>query len=620
MRTNLLLLSGLAALLVGVFFGIGDRLGIVGDFRSASSIISPVSTSAPPLSGTLRLSLFEGAPASGGAAAPSEGVTSTGRPSLARAASRPGGASTSAASGKPASLTPQRVSSPEHAAQPRHRSHFVNGSAYSGMEDNDLRGFLDGTYKYAWNQPGQVHVRVGRRDNGPRFGGYEIFRVIQRWSGISLPEGARVESASLKLSVEGGPEFPLRLVLYEVKKDWEPGQGGTKKNNVSPPVRGEVWWNDAAADVEPWGLPGVGYASDSDPTADTGALALAAAEWTPGASTLVFTSDALAEASTRAFTRGAPLLLLLKAADDLEDRTASVITIYSGNIGTKWSVSRRPELELEWTSPDELTVFDREILLERGRTWVLPDIAVSGREWLAASFLAHDASFAPTIEWRPSPPAGGGTAASAAPWQRLGAVASGLADTIDVRVIAGIEPLPLGESFQAEFHDTWILTAKPEEQKVPFVFLSPEGQQHEVTARYAGDFRWSIDFTPTSLGIWRFSWSEKFTDNPYASEWGVFDVVAANREGMFVQLERFAEEARAIPRKDKRKLELAMERFAKLERAALQQLDPASFRSEEGAPTIAALRKIREILGGGTVPDSIPRVPDGPFPWEQKTK
>lgn len=612
MRTNLLLLSGLAALLVGVFFGIGDRLGIMGDFRSSSSVEEPLSTGAPPLSGTLRLSLFDGVASAGAAGGPSVSTLASSAPSPTRATSSSVGGSASPAPG-PAHL-------PEHDARLRHRSRFVNGSAYSGMEDNDLRGFLDGTYKYAWNQPGQVHVRVGRRDSGPRFGGYEIFRVIHRWSGIALPERARVESASLKLSVEGGPDFPLRLVLYEVKKDWAPGQGGTKKNNVSPPVRGEVWWNDAAADVEPWGLPGVGYASESDPTADTGAFALATAEWTPGDSTLVFTSDALAHASTRAFTRGTPLLLLLKAADDLEDRTASVITIYSGNIGTKWSVSRRPLLEVEWTCPEEHSVFDREILLERGRTWVLPNVSVGERECLAATFFEHDASFAPTLEWRPSPPPGGDTASSADLWQRLGAVTSGLADTIDIRVVAGIEPLPLGENFQAEFHDTWILTARPEEQKVPFVFLSPEGQRHEVLARYAGDFRWSVDFAPTSLGTWRFSWSEKFTDNPYTSEWGVFDVVAANREGMFVQLERFAEEARAISRKDKRQLELAMTRFAKLERATMQQLDPASFRSEEGAPTIAALRKIREILGGGTVPDSIPRVPDGPRPWEQKTR
>src|SRR5688572_16246633 len=50
------------------------------------------------------------------------------------------------------------------------RSMFVNGPSYSGMEDNDLRGHLDGTYKYAWNQPSQVHVRIGRRNTNPRYG------------------------------------------------------------------------------------------------------------------------------------------------------------------------------------------------------------------------------------------------------------------------------------------------------------------------------------------------------------------------------------------------------------------------------------------------------------------
>ena len=40
---------------------------------------------------------------------------------------------------------------------------------------------------------------------------------------------------------------------------------------------GEVWWNDRAYGHAPWALPGLGYASDSDPAADTGASPLAEA-------------------------------------------------------------------------------------------------------------------------------------------------------------------------------------------------------------------------------------------------------------------------------------------------------------------------------------------------------
>src|SRR3972149_2977698 len=46
----------------------------------------------------------------------------------------------------------------------RHTSIYVNGPDYTGMEDNDIRGFLDGRFRNGWNQPGQSHVRVGRRE------------------------------------------------------------------------------------------------------------------------------------------------------------------------------------------------------------------------------------------------------------------------------------------------------------------------------------------------------------------------------------------------------------------------------------------------------------------------
>ena len=43
-----------------------------------------------------------------------------------------------------------------------HVSVHVRDSNYSGVEDNDIRGFLDGRFKNGWNQPSQTHVRVGR--------------------------------------------------------------------------------------------------------------------------------------------------------------------------------------------------------------------------------------------------------------------------------------------------------------------------------------------------------------------------------------------------------------------------------------------------------------------------
>src|SRR6185436_11991899 len=58
-----------------------------------------------------------------------------------------------------------------------HRTIWVTGKdGYAGMEDNDLRGHLDGSFKYGWNQVGQNHVRIGRRERSATFGECEIFR------------------------------------------------------------------------------------------------------------------------------------------------------------------------------------------------------------------------------------------------------------------------------------------------------------------------------------------------------------------------------------------------------------------------------------------------------------
>jgi hypothetical protein len=187
-----------------------------------------------------------------------------------------------------------------------HVSVFVDGADYSGMEDNDLRGFLDGVFEYGWNQVGQRHLRIGRRAESPRFGEYEILRNLHRWDGIDLPAGAAVTDAVLQLEIEEPAPFAARLMLYEVKQDWYPGGGGTLRNNVSPPLEGEVWWNERAHGRAPWGLPGVGYASESDPAADTAAAPLADALLRPGdaASTWCRATTRTSGASSRRSAKG----------------------------------------------------------------------------------------------------------------------------------------------------------------------------------------------------------------------------------------------------------------------------------------------------------------------------
>ena len=63
----------------------------------------------------------------------------------------------------------------------RHSSVFVRAPGYDGMEDNDIRGFLDGRFAYQVNQAGQTHVRLGRARWPGRYGEHELLRLLQRW-------------------------------------------------------------------------------------------------------------------------------------------------------------------------------------------------------------------------------------------------------------------------------------------------------------------------------------------------------------------------------------------------------------------------------------------------------
>lgn len=492
-------------------------------------------------------------------------------------------------------------------------STWVDDDAYEGMEDNDIRGFLDGRFKWGWNQPGQVHVRIGRRDAGAKYGEYEIFRVLQRWESVTLPPAAQVARARLTLSIEEGAERALRVVLYAVRPDWDPGTGGTRGDNVSPPKPGEVWWGDIGFDSRSWGLPGAGFASEVDSAADVGAMPLADASFTPGDSTLVFDSPALARYVAAQSARGESLRFLLKVADFLEDVPGSTLTVYSSSQADDLAPSRRPRLDVEWSVPDALLARELDLHLEYGRRLVLPRLPTPGARWLALSLEQADpAAPRPVIEVR------GGRAGVTGEWRRYRHPIPWTLDWVEVRLLAAENPVILGERFATEFVDTWIRTGPPGEQRVPWVFVSPTGARHEVLARYEGESRWSVSFVPDEIGPWQYHWTQRFTDRPYRSPDGRFDVVggdAASIERQLVTLlERIDEQAVAA---DSLRRERLMLHFARLERAALATQTPSSFRGPSGLRLRGAIDRVRAALGGEPVPAMIPLRPDPGPEWAQ---
>ena len=494
----------------------------------------------------------------------------------------------------------------------RQTSVFVNGPGYQGMEDNDLRGFLDGRFMYAWNQPGQVHVRAGRRSMSSKHGEAEIFRSIQRWEGVLLPPRASVHRASLALTVESGPNRPLTLFLYAVRKDWSPGRGGARGNNTDPPEAGDVWWTERAHAEEEWGLPGVGFASDDHPDADTEAMPLAEASWSRPQQVVVFESEALTAYAERRGRSGEPLLFLVKLDDYTEDEPYTLLCYYSGNAGLLRNPARRPRLVLEWESPDELARVERELHLEHGRTLELPALEVAGAQLVAASFTPEEGHERPILEVRGGEDDG---------WRPATHPVEVSRSPIRVRLVAARDPLPLGQPFRGEFRDTWLTSAPPEEQRVPWTFVSPRGEHHVLEASYAGDYRWEMEFQPTELGRWLYFYETSFTGPPghehppHRSADGFFDVVARDREIVHGALRSLLARVREAAPASKREAvaEFGVP-FWRLERAALQLETPESFRSEEGRETFGLLTEIRSALTGRKERDRLePRPLDRDF-------
>lgn len=479
-----------------------------------------------------------------------------------------------------------------------HRSTFVNGPNYCGMTDNDIRGFLDGGFIWGWNQATQIHVRLGRTGEfpNPKYGEVELFRVLQRWDNVTLPPGFYLKTCRITLHVEEGPTQPLRLLVYAVSRDWNPGTGGVDDNNVSAPKPGEVWWGDSEYGRAAWGLPGAGFASDSDPEADTGSHALAEAVWNPGEESLVFQSAALADYAADRIRLGKPILLLLKLTDAQEDVPGCFLNLHSGEHGDSRNTARRPALELEWSSGAEVESVAHDVFLEYGRVGEFPRRDSGDGSW-AASFEVDPGYTCPALQVRE------GTGDSAGPWRRLSLPFEAEGEWLQVRALAMPDPVELGDPFVAELADTWILTGPPEGQSVRWFFESPTGPVHAVEAEYSGQYRWSVRFTPDEPGTWRYHWTQDFLPEPYRSATGEFHVRGASLDVVVAHLNRLEEAIPETPRQDRHELYL---RFYALEREGMRLLEPEDHRGAEGQGFADAIQRLRSSLWGKAVPQPIP--------------
>jgi hypothetical protein len=479
-----------------------------------------------------------------------------------------------------------------------HHSTYVNGLDYCGMTDNDIRGFLDGGFIWGWNQATQIHVRLGRngRFRNPRYGEIELLRVLQRWEGIALPPDFELHACRLTLRVEEGPTEPLRLLVYAVVRDWSPGSGGVNGNNVSVPKPGEVWWGEAAHGKTPWGLPGVGFASDYHPEADTGTQALAEAMWKPGEDEIVFESEAFARYAAVRIRDGKPLLLLLKLTDGQEDTPGLFFNLFSGEHGDSRNTVWRPRLELEWSCPTEVDSVAHDVFMEYGRVCEMPRQRSERGPW-AATFTTAPEHSPLAIQVRE------GTGDETGPWRRAVFPFEPEREWFQLRLLAMPDPIELGDDFEAELADTWVLTGPLEQQRVPWHFLSPSGAVHTVAAEYVGQCRWHVRFTPDEVGTWRYYWTQDFLPEPYRSATGRFCVWGGSLDAVMMHLAQVEEAAIGGSRDDRRRLR---PRLYALEREGMRLLVPHDYRGATGEQFRTAIRGVRSGLWGKPVPNPIP--------------
>jgi hypothetical protein len=488
----------------------------------------------------------------------------------------------------------------------------VNGWRYNGQEDNDLRGYLDGRFRYGWNQPTQYHVRAGRWKHSQRWGEYELFRVLYRWGDLGLPRDAEVTSATIRIFVEK-PSFneePVTVMLYEVNKPYDAGEGGVERNNISPPKQGEVWWGELAHREKPWGLPGAGFASDVHPDADTRAQALAETVLKPGDTEIVFESDALAEYATYAARRSRPLYLLLKLSDQDEDVRGTAVHLWSGNVGLHGNPLRRPQLILDWVSHIPHASVEYPIHLEHGRSAELRPLKAPGTSRYIVSFQPDEGSEWPRIEARSRPDE---------EWRLASAGALAGRDGLSVRLSATHNAVARGQAFEGSFRDTWVTSAAPEEQEVQFTFVAPSGDVHRTLAQYQGDFTWKVSFPPDELGRWRY-WYEHQLDEGFRGADGVFDVLPGDRAAIAQQLRDLAQAIRDRNYQDPR---IAVHKFGPefwaLERAALASMTPEEWAGGPGQEMDKLIVSVRNLMDVKEVPAQ-QRMRPAKLGWHEEQK
>ena len=137
---------------------------------------------------------------------------------------------------------------------------------------------------------------------------------------------------------------------------------------------------------------------------------------------------------------------------------------------------------------------------------------------------------APIIDMR------GGDANTTSAWRRVSLPFTADWQWAEIRLTAVADPVVLGEEFAATLHDTWVRTAMPAEQQVPWTFVSPAGESFVVRLSITAIIN-GIRFQPNEVGRWHYFWTQNFLKQPYKSAEGTFDVVGGDQANVIQHLQ-----------------------------------------------------------------------------------
>ncbi len=387
---------------------------------------------------------------------------------------------------------------------------------WAHVEDTDIRGFLDGTMKYPFNQGTSYHMRVGRRYGGPRDGRFELKRSLVRWVLPELPADARVTSAGVTVWIESFLSdsplrlqrekfLPLHLYLYPVREEWGAGKGGIRQDDFSRAAPGEASWTDARAEELAWTAPGALTPDAEGPGNRYLVPALAVGVLAEDDAALGLKGGAVAEYLQEVYEAGSTFSVLLKLEDDEEDRWGTELAILSSNFGSERDAySKRPRLEFELEVPGRARASELAYALEAGTEHVAPPLRHAGGTVVISLDLEEGDGIPPALFIR------GGEAGQApvdVAWEPYRYPLVREWDWSQVKLAAPAQRLGWGDTLRFDLQETWVRPGPPEKQVPEMVLVSPSGRQMRVLARPESEFWYRFEFLPDEFGLWRYGWS-----------------------------------------------------------------------------------------------------------------